>query len=293
MGQQNSKVQQLASSRTDRRTRLKGCFSSKIFLSFVPYEIWQFIVTVLDLRSASILLQTCSAFKDLVERAFQNYLEAAISFRREGQMKLAIKSLNSCVSNNSVAMFRLAISYWHGGFGVEEDHILSAEWFKKSADEGYGPAMAFYSFFLFWGHGVEKNEQLSHIWARKAFQSEDPLAMGCFYTWGLDKSSEYEKSLSYFKTSAEDGDEIAQVFYGSSFQHGNVYGNETDHQKAYYWYRKAGEQGLACGQYYVGDMLRKGNGCEEDKEESLLWFTKAAKQGNAYAKIEVENMNKE
>ena len=79
---------------------------------------------------------------------------------------------------------------------------------------------------------------------------------------------------------AEKGDAEAQDRLGYFHARGVV---GKDYTEAAKWYRKAAEQGLAAGQYHLGDCYAKGKGVTGDPVEALKWYRKAADQGYAPA----------
>lgn len=58
-------------------------------------------------------------------------------------------------------------------------------------------------------------------------------------------------------------------------------------EKIFFWYLKQAKQGHIVSQYWVGDMLDKGEDIEEDKEEAFSWFMKAAENGYAPAQYKL------
>lgn len=69
-------------------------------------------------------------------------------------------------------------------------------------------------------------------------------------------------------------------------------GVPKDAEKAFYWYRKAAEQGYAEAQYKLGkywDLKRPaaGESFDQFKEEALKWYKKAAAQGDAAAQFAI------
>ena len=68
-------------------------------------------------------------------------------------------------------------------------------------------------------------------------------------------------------------------------------GVAKDDVEAVKWYRKAAEQGLADGQFFLGWMYEEGRGVAEDEVEAVKWYRKAARAsrdgefglGNMYA----------
>ena len=61
-------------------------------------------------------------------------------------------------------------------------------------------------------------------------------------------------------------------------------GCEKDENLAFYWYKKAAEQGNAIAQYNLGLCYKKGEGVEKNIDEAIKWFSKCAEQGDEDAK---------
>ena len=76
-------------------------------------------------------------------------------------------------------------------------------------------------------------------------------------------------------------DAIAQYNLGWMYKFGH--GVEQSNEKAWEWYQKAAEQGLAIAQYKLGTMYFNGTGIKRSYEKAAEWYQKAAEQGLARA----------
>ncbi len=85
------------------------------------------------------------------------------------------------------------------------------------------------------------------------------------------------------RRAAEQGDAIAQVALGFSYEWGN--GVPRDSVQAVAWYRKAAEQGYGRAQFTLGLIYNNGWGVPEDDVQAVAWYRKAAEQGNAWAQF--------
>lgn len=69
---------------------------------------------------------------------------------------------------------------------------------------------------------------------------------------------------------------------------GNIYRDgenvPQDYSKAFEWYSKAANQGLAEAQFSLGFMYENGEGISQDYSKAFEWYSKAADQGIAEAK---------
>ena len=63
----------------------------------------------------------------------------------------------------------------------------------------------------------------------------------------------------------------------------NGEGVEKDKRKAFGWYERAAEQGLAEAQYNLGVCYEYGRGVEKDENKAFEWYEKAAEQGHVEA----------
>lgn len=95
---------------------------------------------------------------------------------------------------------------------------------------------------------------------------------------GIGTEKNYIKGFQALEASANEGDQFGQHFLASSLQDGN-FGIQNNDEKAFYWEKKAAEQGLSISQKNVGLMYGEGRGCEENKEKAIIWFKKASNQG--------------
>lgn len=124
---------------------------------------------------------------------------------------------------------------------------------------------------------------VSKEWAQKALSSNSIFGIGYCHFMGLGVPANLEKAFQFLEVAANQGDEIAQFFFASSF---NVWsGLEVDEpEKEFYWNLKSAEQGFGEALNCAGQALITGFGCEMNKEKGLSLLKKAANQGNAGAK---------
>jgi TPR repeat protein len=60
-------------------------------------------------------------------------------------------------------------------------------------------------------------------------------------------------------------------------------GRTADPEKAFGWFQRAAEQGMAEAQVTLGDALQSGAGVSKDFAAAEEWYKKAAEQGNEAA----------
>ncbi len=91
-----------------------------------------------------------------------------------------------------------------------------------------------------------------------------------------------QKAWYWRKKAAEQGHREAQYDLAITYASGED-GAKKDSQKAWYWYKRAAEQGYKEAQYYLGGMYAYGEGVEKDSQKAFYWFQKAAQQGDRKA----------
>lgn len=151
------------------------------------------------------------------------------------------------------AQYQLASCY-HSGYGVEENDSLTFVWAKKSAEQNYPAGLYFLAFCYETGKGCSTNMGNANALYKKA----------------------YEKAT----LRANDGDPSAQFVLGKIFDYGN--GGVTQNQEvAVRWYLRAAEQGYPGAQFNLGNCYQLGEGVKEDKAQAVYWYRQAALQGDA------------
>lgn len=105
-------------------------------------------------------------------------------------------------------------------------------------------------------------------------------------SFGLIVSAIAEDFMESLKTEAEQGDASSQsllaIMYGldeTSLIKGYGY------SKAFYWHKKAAEQGYASSQYFLGTAYADGKGVRQDYSKAVYWFKKAAEQNDSSAQF--------
>ena len=151
------------------------------------------------------------------------------------------------------AQYQLASCY-HSGYGVEENDSLAFVWAKKSAEQNYPAGLYFLAFCYETGKGCSANMGNANSLFKKA----------------------YEKAT----LRANDGDPSAQFVLGKIFDQGNG-GVKQNQEVAVRWYLRAAEQGYPGAQFNLGNCYQLGEGVKEDKAQAVYWYRQAALQGDA------------
>ena len=82
------------------------------------------------------------------------------------------------------------------------------------------------------------------------------------------------KAFYWAKKAAEQGNAYAQSWVGYFYE--NAYGTARDFGEAAYWYRRSADQGNRFSQNNLGECYYYGRGVERSYEKAVLWYKKAA-----------------
>ena len=89
----------------------------------------------------------------------------------------------------------------------------------------------------------------------------------------------YAKALVLMNELAAKGSPFGQFFLGQMYRKGA--GVTPDYKEAVQWYRMAADQGYVLAQYNLGAMYATGKGVMQDYKKANRWNRMAAEQGHA------------
>ena len=109
------------------------------------------------------------------------------------------------------------------------------------------------------------------------------LALSPMNAWSAcyDKTRAPGVNYEMCKQAAEQGIAMGQYYLGQMYRKGD--GVAKNAQEAARWYRKAAEQDNMLAQYNLGWMYDSGEGVPQNLIEAIKWYRKAAEQGDKYA----------
>lgn len=91
------------------------------------------------------------------------------------------------------------------------------------------------------------------------------------------EDGDFKKAYFYARKAADQGNAVAQIALGTLYREGT--GVDQNSTEGFKWYEKAANQGDAIAQLIVGLMYQDGDGVSQDSKEAIKWFEKAANQG--------------
>lgn len=152
-------------------------------------------------------------------------------------------------------------------------------YFKKSADLGYIPAMRNLAITLEHSKNVEYKEVFKLY--EKAIAQNDMYSLnnlGCLYIDGNGKEMDYSKAAECFKKAANLGDIFAKVNYANMIMYG--IGVDINREKAFNLYSEAAEKGNIIAISKVGDCYLNGSGVKTDVQKAVEFYKQAEKLGD-------------
>ncbi len=174
------------------------------------------------------------------------------------------------------AMYQLAFSYYEGK-GVEQDDQKAAYWFQKAVDEGDVSAMYQLGVFYLSGSGVKTDCQKAISLFNQAIQDSNHgpsfAKLGDIYHFtdykamcGF-KTTDYKKSLSYYKKAAMEGDSYGQYMVGYSYRNGH--GEASNFVKALAWFNIAKASGDEEAEKAIDEISGQMSDAEIEKAHEL------------------------
>ena len=169
------------------------------------------------------------------------------------------------------------------GVGISRNEMQGIDYFRQSADVGYGPSQIALGYYYETGIVVTKDPAHALDLYKKAAAPGDSLA-----AWLAGR-------LLFLAAGVPRDLDAAQQWLKISAGQNNAYGAyylarlmaERDPTKSPTLYKIAADQGLPQAQYYYGKVLKEGRGIAKDPFNAYLWLSIAADAGSTPASAEL------
>lgn len=162
------------------------------------------------------------------------------------------------------------------GIGTSRNDLAGIDYFKRSADLGYGPAQIALAYYYEMGTVITGNQgQPSLDLYKKAAQQGDPLAAwltGRRYFLGNGVGRDLDAARKWLKLAADQNNAFGAYYLGRLMA-------DRDYTKAPALYKLAADQGLPQAQYLYGKALNDGRGIAQDRFTAYVWLTIAVDAG--------------
>jgi uncharacterized protein len=197
-----------------------------------------------------------------------------------------VSTLSIAQSSSPEALYDRAIDAITG-VGPSQNDALGVDYFRRSADLGYGPAQIALGYYYQTGTVVAVNQGQAIDLYRKAAQQGDPLAgwiLGRHYFLGIGAPRDPEAAQKWLKLSADQNNAYGAYYLGRSLA-------DRDQIKAAKLYKIAADQGLPQAQYFYAKMLKDGRGLPADRVTAYTWYTIALDAGYTAADADLGELN--
>jgi len=143
------------------------------------------------------------------------------------------------------------------------------DFFRRSAELGFGPAQVVLGYFYDTGRAVTPDPREALEWYKKAGQQDDPLAqwlVGRIVYAGLVPPRDLNEAQKWLEKSSAHGDPFAAYLLGK------IALERSDYARSASEFRQAAEQGLPQAQRALAQLLREGHGVPPDYFEAYVWL---------------------
>jgi hypothetical protein len=198
---------------------------------------------------------------------------------------LLLSMLAQGQSNSPDALYERGIDAITG-VGPSHNDQQGVDYFKRSADLGYGPAQIALGYYYETGMVVQADPAQSLELYRKAAQTGDPLAawlVGRRYFLGNGVARDLAAAQKWFRLSADQNSAYGAYYYGRVI-------SDRDPVKATSLFKFAAEQGLPQAQYFYGKSLKDGHGVPQDRLNAYVWLAVANDAGYATAAADLTEL---
>jgi uncharacterized protein len=155
------------------------------------------------------------------------------------------------------------------GSSASRSAANAIEYFRRSAELGYGPAQVVLGYFYETGFNITPDPREALELYKKAAQQGDPLAqwlVGRLIYLGEAPSHDLNEAASWLEKSSSQNNPFAQYLLGKiAFERGH-------YDRSAELFRKAAEQGLPHAQLQLALQLRDGQGVPRDVFEAYVWM---------------------
>ena len=173
------------------------------------------------------------------------------------------------------------------GVGPSQNDSLGIDYFRRSADLGYGPAQIALAYYYETGTVLASNPSQAVDLYRKAAQQGDPLAgwlTGRHYFLGNGVPRDPDAAQKWLKLAADQNNAFGAYYLGRLMA-------DRDFTKAPKLYKIAADQGLPQAQYFYAKALKDGRGVPQDRITAYVWYSIAADAGYAAAGPDLGELN--
>lgn len=173
------------------------------------------------------------------------------------------------------------------GAGPSRNDRDALEYFRRSAELGYGPSQVVLGYFYETGQLTAGSQSQAVDWYRKAANQGDALAqwlLGRSYYLGGGIQQDVQAAQKWLKAAADQGNPFAEYYLARILA-------DRDYAKAPAMFKLAADQGIPPAQYYYAKALKDGRGAELDRFNAYVWFVIALDAGQSRAQADLAELD--
>jgi len=178
------------------------------------------------------------------------------------------------------------------GVGPSRNDTLGIDYFRQSAELGYGPAQIALGYYYETGTAVASDPAQAVDLYRKAAAQGDPLAgwlAGRHYYLGNGVPRDLDAARKWLKIAADQNSAYGAYYLGRVMDDKDY--AKADNAKAAALYKIAADQGLPQAQYFYAKSLKDGRGIAKDPFTAYIWYSIALDAGYAAANADLGELN--
>lgn len=179
---------------------------------------------------------------------------------------------------------------WLGILYTNKDKTLSAQWYKKAADNGGVFGISNTGINYLSGNGLPVDNEKALLYFLKGVDRDDAECLyyaGLMYRrgWGCNQDLTKAKELLSKSAAQGNGDSFRELafFYQQ---------DEQDDLKAFDYFNRAIAQGDTCSLPYLAEMYEKGIGTLTNPNKAKELYTQSAEKGDKYSQYKLGMMAK-
>jgi TPR repeat protein len=172
------------------------------------------------------------------------------------------------------------------GAGPSRNDRDAVDYFRRSAELGYGPAQVAFGYLLETGTIMAGSQTQAIDWYKKAAGQGDALAqwmIGRRYYMGGGVPQDINAAQKWLQAAADQGNPFAAYYLARVLA-------DRDYNKAPALFKVAADQGLPPAQYFYAKALKDGRGIALDRVNAYVWFVVALDAGYSTARSDLSEL---